>query len=172
MTDNVENHDDIIVKGDDGTSLGKNIRALFDGTVWRLATSVIITGFNSVLGYSPKLTYDIDDTTTSLTGSFSDVYSYTGTGRVAGFLVQYSSKSIETKVLVDGNTLLQISADDIDQSQSNSDCIGLSWEPNKKVLKFYPRFPVYFNTDFKIQAKETSGEQEIQYSLVSIEKVS
>jgi len=125
--------------------------------------------------YSSKKTFDSDASTVALTGSFVDQYSYTGTGKFIGFVMAFDHKDVEVKLLVDGDTVFQFTAADIETHQGNTlvdENLGINWEPNKKIITYYPRFPICFETDVKIQARETAGSHSRSYYLVSIEKVS
>lgn len=125
--------------------------------------------------YSSKKTYDTDDSSVALTGSFVDQYSYTGTGKFIGFVMEFDHKDVEVKLLIDSDTVFEIAPDDISTHQGNTTAdenLGIIWEPNKKILTYYPRFPICFSTDVKIQARETAGSHSREYYLVSIEKVS
>jgi len=125
--------------------------------------------------YSSKFMFISDDSTVALTGSFVDQYSYTGTGRFIGFVMEFDHKDVEVKLLIDSDTIFSISSSDIETHQGNTlvdENLGINWEPNKKILTFYPRFPICFDTDVKIQARETAGSHDRLYYLVNIEKVS
>lgn len=174
--------DDFIVKGDDGTDEGKKITATVDGGV--VCLDVVVGNTDQFPGgansknltpcYSSKKTFDLDTTTSALTGTLADQYTYTGTGKFIGFIMEFNSKSAEVQLLVDSDEVFKITGSDLDNiqgQQTAADNLGIAWEPNKKTLTYYPNFPICFETDVKIKAKETSGSVDRLYYLVSIEKV-
>ena len=129
---------------------------------------------DNVQCYSPKFRIESDTNSVPLTGSFVDQYSYTGSGRFVGFVMEFDHKDVEVKLLIDSEVIFSIAPSDIETHQGNTlvdENLGINWEPNKKILTFYPRFPICFETDAKIQARETAGNHDRLYYLVSIEKL-
>ena len=171
--------DDIVVKGaidKDTPGTSNVITYTEDGDRRRLNVDAKITGnipvTAAVMCYSSKLKYLTDSSTVALTGSFVDQYTYTGTGKLVGFSMTFDSKDVECKLLVDGDTIFSVTATDVENNASKFSTMGLDWEPNKKTISFYPNFPVCFDTDVKIQAKETSGSHDRLYYLIAIEQIS
>lgn len=136
--------------------------------------TVIEDGPEDAQCYSSKKTYDTDASTVSLTGSFASQYSYTGSGKLIGFNMEFDHQAVEVKLLVDGDTVFQITGDDLQTHGNDSiiENIGLHWEPNKKIITYYPNFPICFDSSVDIQARETSGSHDRLHYLVCIEKVS
>jgi len=125
--------------------------------------------------YSSKKTFDVDNSTTALTGSLTDQYSYTGTGKFIGFIMTFDHKDVEVQLLIDSDEVFKLQAGDLESLQGNqtsADNLGVSWEPNKKTITYYPNFPICFETDVKIKARETAGDHDRLYYLISIEKIS
>lgn len=123
--------------------------------------------------YSKKLRYISDATTVPLTGSFVDQYAYSGSGRVVGFNMEFDHKDVEVKLLIDSEEIFSLDASDLQTHGNNTidDNIGIYWEPNKKIITFYPRYPICFETSVEIQAKETTGSHDRLHYFINIEKV-
>jgi len=175
--------DDKTIKGivDKNTPDTSNGLTYTEGDVNRRALDVNVINPNDISGgnasvscYSPKFRYDFDSSVVALSNSFVDQYSYTGTGKLIGFRLEFSSKDVEVNLLVDSEVLFTVSADDM-ATHGNSNIeenMGIMWEPNKKTVSFYPRFPICFGTDVKIQSKKITGNVNRTHYVVSIEKVS
>ena len=178
MADNVDDVDDIIVKGvlDKDSTTSNDITYTEEGDRRRLDVLAKITGnipvTAAVMCYSSKLAYITDGTTTALTGSFLSQYLYSGTGKFVGFAMTFDHKDVACKLLVDGDTVFSVTADDVKNNSGKYSTMGLDWEPNKKTISFYPNFPICFDTSVDIQAKQTAGSHSRLYYLIAIEKIS
>jgi hypothetical protein len=123
--------------------------------------------------YSSKQEMDLSFTTTPLTNTFATYYSYTGTGTFSGFAFRFDSTKTAVKLIIDGYVTLEVESDDLETSLSSSlDFLGLTWDSGKKIIQYYPRLPICFDTDVVIQARQTQGSRNLESIFVSIEKVS
>lgn len=113
---------------------------------------------NFVPCYSSKMNFDLDhDFSSSLTDSFVTKYTYSGSGKFIGFDLTYSSQFTATKLIIDSDTIFDIVNSELDVAHTlDKDTLGLIWEPTRKQLLFYPRFPICFDTDVVIQSRKTS----------------
>jgi len=176
--------DDIVVKGaidKDTPGTSNVITYTEDGDRRRLNVDAKIIGnipvTSAVMCYSSKKTFDLDDTDVALTGTLTDQYSYSGTGKLIGFMMGFDKKDSEVQLLVDSDEVFKIEAGYLDKFNPVSggmnapDMLGIYFEPNNKTIIYYPRYPICFETDVKIRARTTSGNvTRIQY-IVSIEKI-
>ena len=177
LASTLNDNDDVKIKGilDKTSSTSNAITYTEEGDRRRLDVLAKITGnipvTAAVMCYSSKLKYEPNSTTTALTDSFANQYTYSGTGKLVGFAMTFDHKDTEVKLLVDGDTVFSVASSDVEYNAAKYSTMGLDWEPNKKTISFYPNFPICFDTSVTIQAKQTSSGRSRLYYLVAIEKI-
>ena len=182
--------DDIFVKGDNGTADGQRIAAI--GT--RLAVDAQISSVNVPSGnYWRKVCYcDMNVTTggvargTAISTSFTNVFSYYGTGRVIGFLLNLETFTTWTiRFTIDGTEVFNgssgITSDDLasdtiydvdDANDVNQAFIGLSKGSHDRLIWSSPlNIPYKFSSSVVLSIRRTSGgSKKFQAGLMIIEK--
>jgi hypothetical protein len=96
--------------------------------------------------------------------AYTTIYSYSGSGKFVSFIVDYDKDDVITRLKIDGNTVFDLSATDIDNIQiPNSATVdfmgtlgGPWWDGTAKKLGYIPPFPISYSTSVLIEAKETA----------------
>jgi hypothetical protein len=128
------------------------------------------TNVVSVPCYGTGFRYDYDDTSTALTGVHTSQYLYNGSGKFIGFNMEFDHKDTAIKLIIDSIPLFEFNNGDIEVHSNGQDTLGIMWESNRKMVTFYPRFPICFGTSVDIHAKETSGSHSRESYFVCIVK--
>ena len=105
----------------------------------------------------------------NLTSTFSDVVSVSGSGSLQAFSMELDSDKIEVKVVSDGNDVFTMDCELLDDMANDSNAINLglagfiTWHKGKKLISFDSKsFCFSYESSFKIQARETSGNRKIE----------
>jgi len=113
--------------------------------------------------FSNKLRHDIELTPIALTSSFQTIFLETGKGKLVGFVLDFTQNNVTVKLTIDGNVIFDVLATDILDIQLGVGNTmretggGPVWQNTDKKLGYIPLFPVAYDTDVKIEAKEESG---------------
>lgn len=148
-----------LVGGTDETLIGNVGDALkFDGEITANVTTSEITG------NAANVRVDASFQSISLNRAnepFTPVYSYTGTGKLYGFLVNFNSSNIIIKLSVDSNTILELDCENLNSLVSTGSEKGefgwLQWEKTKYYIKFKPDYSLGFSSNVVIEAKANSN---------------
>lgn len=99
-------------------------------------------------------------TDTSLSQTYSDVLSLTGSGNLMGFKFVVSNDNSQVRLIIDGNTAMEFSLDEIrdDLYYRDNNNAGLSrffGADRFGEVEFFPNFPLRYTTDLQIQIRKT-----------------
>jgi len=109
---------------------------------------------------------------------YTDVYSYSGSGSLYSFKMQFNSKDIEVKLVIDGITIFEIPCEMLEDLFHNNKGVGvlffLKWEKEKDVLSFEPKHPMLFGTNVAVsaQADSNSNSKDMKRYIINIDKES
>lgn len=119
---------------------------------------------------SPKLRVDYSGTNQSITSSYTTVYSYSGSGKLFGFVLDFNSDSVRVKFTIDGTeqifelTLNQIedlqaySSGGCDDSSNTDDgLLGFFKKASGNKLYFQPLHCIVYYSEVKIEAQRTGS---------------
>lgn len=185
--------DDVNVKGDDGSDDGVKITVTTDGAKKRLDVDAKITG-NVTLpaaSWNKKLRYDDMNASTggvargtSLSGgTWTQVYSYSGTGFLAGALMNIETWGAdwEFKLIVDGDAVFTLNAGDLsndaiydvdDVTDANQVPLGISKGSHDRFIFHAPiNLPIQFDSSVVFQARKIGGAKKFQAGLVVLSKL-
>lgn len=135
--------------------------------------TVTTTGINVLGGadFISNLKTYFSNSDTSLTSSHSDIYTKTGSGLIWGFSLEFDSNRVALRLEVDGQEVFDYKLkEEIEEfarffsttksTGSRDDFFALS--SSDRVL-FRPPKPIRYSSEFKIQAKETSGNRKVDW---------
>lgn len=130
---------------------------------------------------SPKLTTDLVTTPVPLsTGSYTTVYSYTGSGLLLGFSGEFNNTAILFRLLIDGNTFLtavtlatlggfQATSNTTDRRQNGQGIVV-----NGANIDISFRQPIRFSTSIIVAADANGGvllSRQLTQAIAYIDKV-
>lgn len=134
---------------------------------------------------SKYFNFDFSDSSVSVTSSYTTMYSYTGSGKLHGFVLDYNSDRVRTKLTIDGSCVVfELTNDQIESIQSfngngcddddgSSGMMGgfiRKTAGNKLTVEF--KCPIKYDTSVLIEAQRTSSSNKaLNTRLVFIEKV-
>jgi hypothetical protein len=175
--------DDTLIKGDtDQTKIG-NVGD-------RLKVDVAFTSpTTSVPSWSKKLRYeDMNASTggiargTNVTGAaFTTLYSYNGTGYIAGILINVETfTDWEFRLEVDGDVIYSLTTTDLttdtlydvdDITDVNQAYLGLSKSSHDRFVWHSPLgSPLYYGSNVTVKLKKTAGSKKFQAGLIILSK--
>lgn len=136
-----------------------------------------------VLSPTLKLLYSGTDITAG--SGYTTAYSYSGTGKFFGFVFDYNSDQVRTKLTIDGNVIFELSMDEIEALQSfdgdgcddsqdtgNGVC-GFIKKSAGNRLNFCPPCAIKYTSEVKIEIKRTgSSSKKLKDQIVILTKES
>lgn len=167
--------------GTDGTKIG-NV-----GDSLKVSTQPI-SAITSVPAWSKKLRYvDMNATTggvardTNISTTYTTVFSYAGSGYVAGFLISVETFSGWTfKLTIDSEIIFEILGDDIttdklydmdDVTDLGQASLGLSKGSHDRLIFHGPQnAPLYYENSINIQVKKSGTTRKFQAGLIVLSK--
>lgn len=168
------------VKGVDSGGTDREITAIQDGSIWRLAMDnpVEVTATPGCPVFSSKYRVVSDKTGATLnTSTYSTVYSYSGTGKFVGFVADFSASNVIIKFTIDSDVIFDLDADDIvnimypegpGASGMRSTAGGPIYNAADKKIFFTPDCPIKYGTTVKIEAKASSGTPTVTWDAVMV----
>lgn len=142
--DNYEQLADEINNGGNGT--GAPGIPVFNGAKYRTAWSRV-------------------DITPIDTGTGTQIFEFTGKGRLEHFLLHLEDKNTDILLFIDSVEVLDVDCrvfEDMDFEYKDLGETPFHYDKGEKVFKFYPRFPLYFETSFEVKAR-SSGKKVKEY---------
>jgi len=109
---------------------------------------------------------------------YTSIYTYSGTGNLYSFKIQFNSKDVEIKLSIDGITIFEVPCDLLEDLFHNEDSMVslffLKWDKSKDILTFEPKDPMSFGTSVVIeaQADSESNSKDMKRYMINIDKVS
>lgn len=100
----------------------------------------------------------------SNSSSYTEIYSYSGKGRLESFWVRFNSDNVFVRLEIDGSQVFEIDCDDLENNAPAFDEDGyemfhsfgsINWHRGRNILKFEK--PLTFGTEIKIEAKANSS---------------
>jgi len=116
--------------------------------------------------FSSKLRHDFAAPGTTISTAFANMYTYSGVGKLIGFVLDFDNNNIQLKLTIDSEIIFDLSVNDIQDTQvslgagvddmSNSGG-GPIWNQSDKKILYQPLCPIVYNADIVIDAKKTTG---------------
>ena len=159
-----DDRDDVFVKGDNATDDGQLIGAAGD----RLKVDA---QFGSNPGNpgcpigSQKQRIIYSDSDITMPASYSTIYSYSGSGVIQGFLIDFNSDNVDVRLTLDSTEeIFELNVDDIDDIQPSGGedggppmmCHILRRHSGSRFEVCFP-CPLPFDSDLLIEGRRSSG---------------
>lgn len=139
------------------------------------------TSAQSGFTYDSNYRVDWSNTEVSLnpvSQSYTQLYNYSGTGKLHEFVFDFDSDSVLIKLEVDGNTIFDIDGDMLDSIFSSGEgsatqgAFCLSWNPSNNRIRFTPSLPIKFSSSVTVSSKANSSStsRDMQRYFVCITK--
>lgn len=141
-----------------------------------------VAGFSS--SWSSKLRYD--DMTgvargTNISTSWTTVYTYSGSGNLAGMFINVETfNDWEFRLVVDGETIFSLNSGDLtsdtlydldDVTDTNQGFLGLSKGSHDRLVWHSPlSYPIRYNSSVQVQLRLVSGTKKFQAGLIILSK--
>lgn len=158
--------DQIIIEGGtDGTKIGNVGDAL-------KTTATLNVGPADTPGapvITKKLRYEVDRTTVVLNGTYQTIWSYTGSGKFIGIVLDTETNLTDVKFTVDGTEVIwEFKLSNLQANSGNKEFSLNSLYTNAagKVLVFTPGadvVPILYESSLKLEAKESTGKRVFGY---------
>lgn len=120
--------------------------------------------------YTSKYRSIFDGTGLTLTGAFQTVYTYSGSGKFVGFILDFSSGNIAAgvKLTIDTDVIFDLSSADILDVQNGSGTSGGPVFDNlDKKFSFEPPRPILYKTIITIEVKRDNGTPNLTRLIVN-----
>lgn len=106
---------------------------------------------------------------------YNVVYNEVGSGRFYGFTFKLNSQAVIIKVTIDTNIIFEIDCNVLENLSNNKILINMgsiTWEKTNNQIMFYPKSPIKYNSEVKIEtiANSNSNGRKIQYGLIETVK--
>jgi len=113
--------------------------------------------------YSNKYTIDTSFTKVDLprnTSALETIYSYTGSGLLEGFMMEFNSDRVNVRLEVDGYLVFLLDFEDVEDYTANSgwsnfNC-SMRWHSDSNQLQFCPQYPIEYSSSVVIKAGANS----------------
>lgn len=141
----------------------------------QLADAIITgdpTGFTGTPVYVSNYRVASTSTQFSLSPAGTNIFTFTGKGRISSLMIAVEDKSTTIQLLIDG--ILRFSID-----LGVFDVMGVNDKPNLgpfnvvaggKVLNFFPRFPILFSTSFQVKGLNATSKKVYAYIVTYTEE--
>ncbi len=110
-----------------------------------------------------KLRYDFDDTGVTISTTFVTLFTYSGSGKFFGIVLDFNSDQVEVKCTIDSEVIFNLTAAQLKDIQipaaagQSQGIGGLEWENAGSRLRFTPPCAIKFGTDVKFEGKRTGA---------------
>lgn len=150
--------DDVVLKGaTDGTLIGN--------TGSRLDTTAVISSITATVtgSLSPNFRIDQVGAISLVTGSYTTIYNYTGSGYIVGYSCEFNNAAILFRMQIDGQSVItntslttlggyQVTSNSTDRRQAGSGIVV-----NGANIDFSTRPPIRFTTSINLAADANGG---------------
>ena len=127
---------------------------------------------------SKKLRYDLSMSDITVSTTLVTVYTYSGSGKLFGTVLDFSHGDIEVKLTIDGtDVIFDMDMGDLNTIQIpggagiNQGIFGLVWENAGSRLRLEPSCALIFTSEIKFEAKRTGAvDRTLNRSLVALTK--
>ncbi len=126
---------------------------------------------SSVISCNLKMHFD--DTEISLTSTHQDIFTVTGQGKLFGFAMELDSNRTAIRLEIDGKEIFDFKLKEelevmskFGNGKGNGDKAGVCrffMLGKSDRVQFCPPHAIAYDTSFKIQAKETSGNRDVEW---------
>ena len=123
---------------------------------------------------SPKYRVKYSDVNVNVPASYATMYTYSGTGLLWGFKLDFNDDDTEVRLEIDGEEIFEILIDDLENIFSGEEIkrfCGIGAGESDRI-EFCPPCPIAFTSNVLIQARRTDGsDNTMNRHLVAISKV-
>jgi len=112
--------------------------------------------------FSKKLRTEFDDTDVTLDGTYKTLFTYSGSGKLVGFVLSFDGTTPQVRLKVDGDTIYDIEMQDILDAQFDTNgLIGTGGGPVVfgNQLVYRPVCPIAYATTVLIEATDSTGKK-------------
>lgn len=129
-------------------------------------TPVPDTGFVS----NAKLRYEqITENQTIANGSYTIVYTYTGSGVIYGAYLQFNNKEMEIKITIDSEDIMVDFA--VENLPKEEGITPFIWRPDDKEVSIKFPNPIQYLTEVKISLKSSKNNKKLDSGYIVLSKV-
>lgn len=119
---------------------------------------------------------DSNSTSISFGTSFTSIYSYNGSGKLANFLMRFNTDDCNVKLIVDSKQIFDINLDTykkiLDSGNHGGSHSWLSVDYGEKSLSFNPNCPIEYYTSVLIEVKSDKNTKKVYEYVVCLTKES
>lgn len=140
------------ILGSDGTKIGNvgdRLKVTGDGSVTKFS--------NTYRSYIENT----DITLNSVSGSYTTLYTRSGTGKFIGCSLRFSDKKVLVRIAIDGVNLFSLNMeafDDFDIAPDKKILCEHFWNKDKDVYTFCPLHPIEYGSNVTIFAKASDDK--------------
>ena len=113
-------------------------------------------------GFSSKFKTIFSDTDVVLDGTYKTLFTYSGSGKLMGFVLSFDGTEPQVRLTVDGDECFDLEITDVNDAQFKTGSI-LNGAGGPIVassqFKFHPDFPIVYGSSVLIEALEASGKK-------------
>ena len=127
--------------------------------------------------YSNKLRFPKSETEVVLAASYSTVFSYSGSGKLLGFILDFDSLNVEVKLTIDStDEIFEFTEQEIldlryKKGSGEYNMVEAPlWDGNDRKMIFRPSCAIRYDSEVKIEARYTSGSASVDRHLVALTK--
>lgn len=160
-----DNNDTKIMGDSDGTLIGN------------IGDAIKVTSDPDSVSGAPVLSnmfrVELSATSQALTASYTNVYTYSGSGKLSGVETTFSKQGGAVKIIIDGTeTILDIVMSQLDMIQTGFIVSGITvyYDGSKNSFVFSPTFPIYFNSSVTVQARRAASNPDLSGYIVALTK--
>lgn len=165
--------------GTDQTDFETNFLSSVDEAISQPITIGSVTSGAGIPCFSKNYRLDTSFTKIDLptsSSSYLDIYSYSGTGLLNGFVMDFNSDRVLVRLEVDSQQVFEIDCDDLESYVDDTGKGGggefgcaLKWNKSKDQISFWSSNPICFTTSVKIQAKANSDSSSRDMNAYAVE---
>lgn len=127
-----------------------------------LAVNSTVSVQTDVATYSSAARVDWSGTTINLprqNQTHATVYTYSGSGLLSNILLDFNSQNVEVILEVDGNEIINVDIDEIDNAYKRYllDRHWMTYDKDTKTLSFSPEYPIVYSTSVSVKARANSN---------------
>jgi len=127
---------------------------------------------------SPKLRYDFDDSGVTISTTFVNLFSFSGSGKLFGFVLDFNQSDIQVKLTIDStDVIFDLTGSQLKDIQVPAaggqafGVFGIVWEVAGNRLRFEPTCSIPFESKVEMEGKRTGGaDRSMDRSLVALTK--
>ncbi len=111
--------------------------------------------------FSTKHRSVLDTSELVLTASYQTRFSYSGSGKLIGYMIEVENTDTDIKLTIDSEVLFELKFIDLGNMTGNKEfSLGsLYTNATAKRLIFLPECPIAYTTNITVELKETTGKK-------------